>query len=186
MKEWKAVGKQHKNPFLLKSIYNRWNRDKQCIHTTPSRAHTYRSFAHCTFDTLFSKKNKWGWGCDGTLSPSRHGGECVCEGSLKQCWLILRERPVLLRMDGMLQVCWRSLRGCTTLTGGIGAQWVIKSLSALPSAGVSASCRHAVSHFQPVMTPVVSSCPPEIKAQSVTQFETKTFCSTGRWWQKQL
>lgn len=81
-----------------------------------------------------------------------------------------------------LQVCWCSLRGCTTLTGGIGAQWVIKSLSALPSAGVSASCRHAVSHFKPAMTiwgsdtccEQVSCCyPPEIKDQSVQWLSLK-------------
>lgn len=34
-KSEKQVGNNTKNPFLLKSIYNGWNREKQCIHTTP-------------------------------------------------------------------------------------------------------------------------------------------------------
>lgn len=164
-----------------------------------------------------SMKNKWGWECDGacTLSPRLHGGVCVCEGSLKQYYtrrLILfeRRRPVQILecVDGthsksadLLIAPFTSFRGWTTLTGGTKAQstdshfapspCVIKSLYALPSIGVSVSCRHAVSHFKPVMTilgagltPVVIRLP---AVYPLTPLRSKiSLCSVSVWEEKTL
>ena len=97
---------------------------------------------------------------------------CVCEGSLKQYYtrrLILSERrhPVqILECVGQHAFEVRRFRlfrrlnhvnrwGSSAESKGshfAPSPCVIKSLSALPSVGVSVSCRHAVSHFKPAMT----------------------------------
>lgn len=212
MKEWKAGGKQHKNPFLLKSIYNGWNREK-AVHSYNARTSTYvqvSSLSPTANLTHFevSMRNKWGWECDAAcaLSPSLHGGVCACDGSLKQYYtrrLILSERwhPVQIqslqtfhRFQNHINRWDSSAEYRLTLPP---STHVIKSLSALPSVGVSVSCRHAVSHFRPAMmifwaglTPVVIRLPAvypltplrsKISLCSVSVREAKKHCSTGRW-----
>lgn len=94
-----------------------------------------------------------------------------------------------------------SFRGWTTLSGGTWVQskrshfallpCVIKSLPALPSVGVSASCRHVVSHFKPAMTilgagltPVVIRLP---AVYPLTPLRSKiSLCSVSVWEEKTL
>lgn len=181
MKEWKAGGKQHKDPFLLKSIYNGWNREKQCIHSTPEQAHTYRSVLFRTLQIWHISKSQW----------ETSEVENVMLHAPYHLAYMVECVPVMVPWSSIIQGGWFSVSAgiqfrfkvCrpftafrTTLTGGTRAQstgshfapttHVIKSLSALPSVGVSVSCRHAVSHFRPAMmifwarlTPVIIRLP---------------------------
>lgn len=189
MKEWKAGGKQHKNPFLLKSIYNGWNREKSSAFIQHRNKHIRTgqfSFTHCKFDTFLKSQWERSEVENVMVHAPYHLAYMVECAFVKVPWSSIIQggwfsvsAGVRLRRIQSLQICWSSftsLRGWTTLTGGIRAQstrshfapspCVIKSLSALPSVGVSASCRHAVSRFKPVMTllragltPVVTRSP---------------------------
>lgn len=160
-------------------VYLQWLEQRKAVHSYNTITSTYvqvGSLSPTANLTRFkvSMEKKWGWECDGAcalLWPSLHGGEWRFPEAVLDKEADSQRAPASgsdssscghSKSADLLTTSFTSFRGWPTLTGGIRAQstrslfapslCVIKSLSALPSGGVRASCRHAVSHFKPPMT----------------------------------